>query len=157
MFFPVMIDVEAIDILIIGGGKIAYRKISQLMEFGGRLDIIAPNFLQEIENMSDDENIRLIKRKFDIKDLDDRQLVIVATDDKELNSYVADECRKRGILVNSTGNHSESTLINTGFVKGKCDDTDAIISVSLMGKNPSRLKKAKSNISKYFDLIFKEQ
>ena len=48
MFFPVMVDLSAMEVLVVGGGRIAYRKVKKLLDFGGRVKVIAPEFCQDL-------------------------------------------------------------------------------------------------------------
>ena len=52
MFFPVMVDLSAMEVLVVGGGRIAYRKVKKLLDFGGRVKVIAPEFCQDLYSLA---------------------------------------------------------------------------------------------------------
>lgn len=106
-FFPVFIDIEDRNCLVIGGGKIAFRKIRTLKSYGGKITVIAPEILDEILEL---EGIEIVKRKFERSDLAGRFLVVAATDSEELNSEIAHLCREKNILVNNITSKSEMNL-----------------------------------------------
>ena len=118
--FPFFMDISGKRGLIIGGGKHAWEKIERLRPYAPKLQVIAENFLPEIETVAcknmigeatKQENttdclgqamsVELIRRTFEISDLEDRPaFVIVATDSREEDRQIAALCRERNILVN---------------------------------------------------------
>lgn len=92
------VDLEGQNITVVGGGTVALRKIEKLSPFGGNIQVIAPEILQEIEEIP---NLRLQRRKFRYRDLFPRPaLVIAATNQSDLNHKIALFCRRRRIPVN---------------------------------------------------------
>ncbi|MGL5427783.1 MAG: precorrin-2 dehydrogenase/sirohydrochlorin ferrochelatase family protein, partial [Cetobacterium sp.] len=80
-FFPLFIDLTNKDCLVVGGGKIALRKVKSLVEYGARVIVIAPYILPEIIDL----DIEAEKRVFKVEDIKDKFLVVAATDDENLN------------------------------------------------------------------------
>ena len=68
MFFPVMVDLSSMEVLVVGGGRIAYRKVKKLLDFGGRVKVIAPEFCQDLYSLAkyldDEERLIMISRPF---------------------------------------------------------------------------------------------
>lgn len=151
MFFPVMIDLDKINILIIGGGNIAYRKYSNKSQYTDNIKVISPFFC---ENFIKENNKRLslLWKKFEYKDLNNIDMVFIATDNKILNKEISDYCIKNRILVNSVDNHKNSSFINMGFFefKDKNNKDDIVVGVSCNGKNPSLVKIIKNELKDYF-------
>ena len=97
--YPVILsDLENSRCLVIGGGQIAARKVSGLIEAGAHPIVISPDICPELAAQKD--TLTYMARPYRSGDVDGAALVIVATDDHALNRAVADECRARGILVN---------------------------------------------------------
>lgn len=117
MFFPIMIDVEKLNIMVVGGGGIALRKVIKLIEFGGRPMVLSPNFCEGFDKIK--MSVEIIKSEFDYSYLKDMDIVYLATDDKTLNEKISSFCMKNHILVNSLDNHRQSSFINMGFFKTK--------------------------------------
>ena len=114
MFFPVMVDLSAIEVLVVGGGRIAYRKVKKLLDFGGRVKVIAPEFCKDLYSLAKylnyEERLIMISRPFEVTDLEGQDLVYLATDDKDLNSQIGDICKSKKILVNRLDDHRDSSL-----------------------------------------------
>ena len=51
-YFPLFVSMEGVPCLVIGGGRVALRKILTLMEFGAAVTVVSPWLLPEIEALS---------------------------------------------------------------------------------------------------------
>lgn len=144
MFFPVMVDLSAMDVLIVGGGGIAYRKVKKILEFGGKVKLIAPEFCQDLyflaESVNEKASLTIINRHFEKSDIEDVDLVYLATNDSKLNSMIADLCRSKKILVNRLDDHRGSSFINMATIKKEYRDQEVLLGVSCFGENPSLTK-----------------
>ena len=139
MFFPVMVDLSAMEVLVVGGGRIAYRKVKKLLDFG--VKVIAPEFCQDLYSLAkyldDEERLIMISRPFEVTDLEGHSLVYLATDDKDLNSQIGDICKSKKILVNRLDDHRDSSFINMATRRKEYKGQDVLLAVSCFGENPS--------------------
>ena len=85
-YFPMFVQLKKKKCLVIGGGKIALRKIEVLKDFEADVTVIAPEMILQIRQMND---ICRIFRSFMDKDFDEADLVVAATDDKEINHKIS--------------------------------------------------------------------
>lgn len=99
-YFPIFIDISEKQILIIGGGRIALRRVKTLLGFTDKIRVIAPRVTEEIEKYAEEGWIRWIRDEYCSEYLEGADIVLAATDDPVCNELVAADCRKRGILVN---------------------------------------------------------
>ena len=78
-YFPFFRDIEADTCLVIGGGKVAARKIEKLMDFGVKIKVVAPSISGLITGMTDKgSQIECIHREFEASDLDGIDFVIAS-------------------------------------------------------------------------------
>lgn len=144
MFFPVMVDLSAMEVLVVGGGRIACRKVKKLLEFGGRVKVIAPEFCKELyslaQSMDEGKSLTMISRAFEVTDLEGQDLVYLATDDKDLNGRIGDLCRSKKTLVNRLDDHRTSSFINMATTNKEYRDQEVLLAVSCFGENPSLTK-----------------
>ena len=56
-YFPFYMDVEGMVCLIAGGGKVASRKVSTMLEYGAGVRVIAPEATEEIRELADNGRI----------------------------------------------------------------------------------------------------
>ena len=94
--YPLFADLAGKRVLVVGGGKVALRKVRALLEAGAHVVAGAPAFDPELARL----NIRVIHGQFDEHWLDAAWLVVAATDDGAVNARVAEACARRRVLVN---------------------------------------------------------
>ncbi|MDI3478114.1 MAG: precorrin-2 dehydrogenase [Thermoanaerobacterium sp.] len=131
-YYPIMLNISNKKCLVIGGGNVAYRKILSLLEFGGIVTAIAPKFIKDIWELSKNNRIELIERKYQKNDVQNFNLVIVATNDKMLNKEISKECIDNNIPVNIVDDKELSTFITPSVIRRG----DLTISISTNGKSP---------------------
>ena len=95
--FPLFIDLKDRPCLIVGGGRVACRKVEKLLPYGPDITLVAPEFCPELAEM---EGISLLRRSYCDADIHGMALVIAATDDTELNRRISAACREQNIPVN---------------------------------------------------------
>lgn len=123
-YFPMFVDLSEKPCLIVGGGKVACRKVKVMLDFGARVRVVAKEISQELRDLertladSEDPKLMEIKRKsFEEKDCDGIGLVIAATDDKALNHEIAQYCKVQGIMVNAVDQKEDCSFIFPSYVK----------------------------------------
>ena len=140
-FFPIFVDLSDKNILIIGAGKVAFRKISTLLETGAYITVFAKQIKEKeiTKLLFDKPNIQLIMKEVDEKSLDEiitnkYVLVIAGTDDKELNSAIVKCCNKKNILVNNITSTDDMSARFCSVI----DEKDYSIGISAKG-DPKKL------------------
>jgi siroheme synthase-like protein len=98
--YPITLLLQGRLCLVVGGGRVAARKIAPLLKAGASVRVVATEPAAAVLQLAAEEAIDLHIRDFRDDDLQDAFLVIAATDDAELNSRVSGHCRRRGVLVN---------------------------------------------------------
>ena len=156
MWFPLFVNLKNKKVLVIGGGKVAFKKISKIMEYEADITVIAENIaeekLLELENLRIENNRKIGNNKDEIEKLvEEYFLVIAATDNEELNENIAEICDSKGILVNNISSKTKMNSMFGGIVK----NDEFQIAISTSGKNCKRSRAMKSEIQKVLDRIEK--
>lgn len=100
-WFPMFFDLRRWRVLVVGGGKIAQRRIQTLLEFEpGQLRIVAREVESKIKEWKNMPGIDICEREYRPEDLNGCRMVLAATDDPVLNQTIGAQCRELGILVN---------------------------------------------------------
>jgi len=99
-YYPIALLLEDRPCLVVGGGRVAERKIESLLSAGARVTVVATEATEAISRWAADGRIALRLRPYAPEDLQSAFLAIVATDDADLNSRASAECQRRGMLVN---------------------------------------------------------
>src|SRR3954452_3177672 len=84
-YYPIYLDIEGRNVLIIGGGNVCARKAETMMNYGARVTILSPEFTDEIEKWATEGCLPLTRKKYDPADLGDAHIVIASTDDQTVN------------------------------------------------------------------------
>ena len=147
-FFPVSIDLNNKNILVIGAGKIALRKIETLLNYNCNITVITKEVLEEkFLELEKDNKIKILKnQEFKEKFLQDIFLVVVATDNEVLNKNISQLCMSKNILVN---NVTSKDNMNVRFASIYEKD-DIEIAISANG-NPKKAVEIKNKIKDIFE------
>ncbi|MGZ0084451.1 precorrin-2 dehydrogenase/sirohydrochlorin ferrochelatase family protein [Caldibacillus thermoamylovorans] len=89
MGYPVILQVRGRRAVVVGGGKVAARKIRGLLAAGADVVMIAPKAEPELQALAAAGMIGWRVKTFAPHDLDGAFLVIAATNDREVNEAVA--------------------------------------------------------------------
>ncbi|MEM7625918.1 MAG: NAD(P)-dependent oxidoreductase [Planctomycetota bacterium] len=93
---PVMLRLEGRRCVIVGGGAVAARRAAALVECGAEVVVVAPS----MDEMLDRLLIERRDRGYAASDLDGAFLVVIATDDPDLNHRVAADAKELEVLIN---------------------------------------------------------
>ena len=128
-FFPFYINIQKKYFLIVGGGKIACRRLKTLLKFDVNVVLIAPDILPEIK-LIQNESLKLYEQSFEEKFLDKINYLILATDNKDLHKAVSELARKKGIIVNDT------TVVDPFLLKTNIEDMERYTGIPVLGVLP---------------------
>ncbi|QNG58833.1 MULTISPECIES: NAD(P)-dependent oxidoreductase [Bacillaceae] len=140
---PLMIDVKNKPIVVIGGGKIAFRRISVFLTQGALIEVVSPSVIDEIKLLSEDKQLNWIQKEADKEDLAGAFLIVAATDNKDVNEWAAKTAHQNQ-LVNIAGQAELGNVQMPSFhQKGRLT-----VAVSTEGASPTL---AKDLCQQFFD------
>ena len=147
-FFPVSIDLNNKNVLIIGAGKIALRKIETLLNYNCNIIVITKEVLEEkFLELEKNNKVKVFKnQEFEEKFLENIFLVIVATNNETLNDKISKLCMSKNILVNNITSKDD---MNVRFASIYEKD-DIQIAISANG-NPKKAVEIKNKIKDIFE------
>ncbi|WP_250673849.1 bifunctional precorrin-2 dehydrogenase/sirohydrochlorin ferrochelatase [Paraclostridium ghonii] len=150
MNYPIMINLDGKEITVIGGGKIAYRKVKNFVDFGYKVRVISLGFIEKFKDIED--SIELIKDKYKEEYIENSFIVVAATNNRDINKSIGMYCNQKNKLVNIVDDPMLSSYIVPSTVKRG----DLIIGVSTCGKSPSLAAKIKKDLEKTYDDSYEE-
>ena len=145
-YYPIYLELEGKNVLVVGGGSVARRKVETLLAYGAIVHIVSKLLSPELNKLVEAGSILKVGQIFEEKHLDDIFLAIAATDDMDLNHMISQEARKRGILINAVDQPIDCDFIVPSIVR----KGDLSIAISTSGKSPALAKR----IRKELDLQF---
>ncbi|MCD7762027.1 MAG: bifunctional precorrin-2 dehydrogenase/sirohydrochlorin ferrochelatase [Lachnospiraceae bacterium] len=146
MYFPLFIDLSEKEILVIGAGHIASRRVRSLCGFAGRITVVAPQISDDFFVPDTDTKINTVTRCFTESDLEGKDLVLAATDDRELNRHIFELCRARCIPVNVC---SDSELCDFQF-PSIVENGAVVIGINASGRDHHLVKETRKRVESLF-------
>lgn len=132
------IELSGRKCLVIGGGRVAYRKVKVLKDFGAEVTVTAPEILCAIREIP---GTKIIEQDWKcIFNTEKWALVVAATDDREVNHAISEACRIRKIPVNAVDQEEDCSFIFPSYIK-KGEVTGAFTSGGLSPVITQYLKK----------------
>jgi precorrin-2 dehydrogenase/sirohydrochlorin ferrochelatase len=136
-YYPAMLDVSSKICLVVGGGKVAERKVASLLEAGALVTVVSLEVSLGLEEKASRGEITMRKRAYKASDLQGFSLVIAATDQPEVNEAVSREAARLGVWVNVVDRPDLSSFIVPSVIRrGKL-----ILAVSTGGASPSTARR----------------
>jgi siroheme synthase-like protein len=128
--------------LVVGGGKVAARKVKALADGEFEVTVVAPVVAEAIREAP---FVTVIERGFEAGDVDPEQYAIVfaCTDDRELNAAVGRAARAKGMPVLVADAQDESTFFTPAVLR----DGDLVVGVSTGGASPALARKIREQIA----------
>jgi len=152
--FSIELNLEGRNVLVVGGGRIALRKVKTLIPTGAHITVVAPQIDPEFETLKTGDkvpdlsrgveaSITLKQRPYEPLDLRCVFMVFICTDQPAVNAQVSNDARARRILVNNACDYLDGDFI----VPARMDFGENIaVTVSTQGRAPSLAKKLKQKI-----------
>ncbi len=135
-YVPVMLNLERRRCVVIGGGTVAERKVSSLIEAGANVIVVGPAATSRLQSEHLAGRIQWIQRGYREGDLAGAYLAYAATDHPEINDAVVREAEAFGIPVNHTGDGSKGSFITPSSVRRG----GLVLAVSTSGAGPGASK-----------------
>ena len=131
-YLPLHFDLMNQQVLVVGGGPVARRKVDTLLEAGARIHLIASEVTPELSALLMVAPHRLTQGSYEATQLEGCVLVVAATDDPAINEQVATDARAGNIPVNVVDAPELSTVIFPAVI----DREPLLVSVGSSGASP---------------------
>ncbi|MEM8887318.1 MAG: bifunctional precorrin-2 dehydrogenase/sirohydrochlorin ferrochelatase [Bacteroidota bacterium] len=145
--FPIFIKLDQIHTLVVGGGYVGLEKLEALLKNcpRARITLVAKEILQEEirELAKAHPHVELIERPFEEKDLDEKDFVILATDDSKLHENIKTITRNRNIITNV----ADTPKLCDAYLGSVVKKGDLKIAISTNGKSPTISKRMREYLT----------
>jgi siroheme synthase-like protein len=143
VYYPIFLDISKKPCLVVGGGKVAERKVRILLKFNGSIKVVSPRISSPLRELAEKGRIDLLLKEYEANDLNGIVLVFAATNFENINLRIRDDASERNILVNVVDNPSLCDFIVPSIVK----KDPIMIAISTSGVLPSLSKKLRKDIA----------
>ena len=141
--FPLFFDLREKQIVFVGGGRIAERRVRVLTEFAGRKTVIAPALTEGLEALAAAGEITAVRRAYEPGDLEGADLVFACTDVTAVNEAVVADARAAGIPVND----SENKELCDFWFPGVVTEGNIVVGLTASGEDHNKAKRIREEIA----------
>jgi len=143
-YYPIFIDLEEGDVLLIGGTEAIAQKIRLVLKTDAVITLISPHatLSEELQNIIEEQGIRIhwLDRSYKKSDLTGKALVYVSTGDAQADRDLSKWARDKGILINVVDDKEACAFITPAIV----DRDPVIAAIGTEGKGPVYARSLKS-------------
>ena len=140
--YPVFLKLEELRVLLVGAGNVGLEKLHSLLANSPQasITIVAPVVKDEIRKLVfKHPSSMIVQREFEVGDLENKDLLILATDSRKLHEEVRALAKEKGILMNVADTPDLcdfylGSIVQKGNLK---------IAISTNGKSPTAAKRIK--------------
>lgn len=145
--YPVFLQLHDKTVLVVGGGTIAERKVRALLPSGARVCVGTPELTPTLQSWVEAGTISRLAGHFTTEWLDGAQLVIAATNDRQVNAHISQLASQRGIWINVVDDPELSTF----QVPAVVDRAPITIAISSGGHSPVLARRLRERLETLVD------
>ena len=151
-YYPICLDIKNKKCVVVGGGKVAFRKVESLLEAGAKVIVISPEIIPSLQKLErgkplNKNKITCLLQEYKSGDIKKGTfLVIAASDNSQLNAKIADDAKRLNLLINVV----DSPKLCNFILPATLRRGSLTISVSTSGKSPALAKKIKEDLQNIY-------
>ncbi len=145
--FPLFVDLQSRQCLVVGAGPIALRKIRALLKSGTTISVVAPEACAEVQSLHRQGDLHWQRASFDPKafGFDDVYLVVAATDNHLLNTAIAERCKQQGVHCNVASGSDAGDVVLPSII----DRNPMMIALHSGGRSPTMTRYMKRQLEAF--------
>jgi len=140
--YPIFLDVTGRPCLVVGGGRVAGRKVDALLEAGAAVRVVSPRLVDSLASLAEHDRISVERRAYRSGDLEGAFLAYAATDDDRLHERIATDAKRAGVLLNVVDRPQWCDFI----VPSVARRGDLAVAVSTSGRSPVMARRIRQDI-----------
>lgn len=154
MMTPLLFNLKNKKVLVVGGGKVATRRVATLLENGARVLCVSPVLSPWLQETQDSNNeLTVIQGVYEVIHLEDMDLAVAATNQETINDQIKLDCNARRIGCNRVDNPEDSDFIFPSVIRRG----DLTLTVCTEGASPFLTKAIVEDLSLRYDESYGER
>ncbi len=150
--YPLWLDLHGVQVLVIGGGTVAERKVKSLLTCGARIRLVSPTLSPGLQRLHRRKRFVFRKGGYRPSDLRRARIVFAATDQAARNAAIADQANRAGIWANNaTASDRSNALVPSVIRRG-----ELTIAISSGGLSPALSKRIRIEIERFLGRGFSD-
>ena len=151
-YYSVMLDIKERPCIVIGGGRVAERKIDGLLAAKAKVTVVSPEVTKTIQEWASQAKLTWLDRDYQNGDLKGYFMVTIATNNRVVNQIIYQEADHGTQLINVVDFPEQSNFIIPATMKRGALQ----ISVSTSGASPGLAKKIRSELEEAYGLEYED-
>lgn len=147
--YPVMLSLEGKKAVVMGGGKIASRKINGLLRAGAHVTVVSPEISESITQWHNQELLQWEQRAYRCGDEKTGWVVIAATDQPEVNAEIAGNTDSWQLV-----NVIDQAELGNFYTPAQISRGKLMLTVGTDGASPSLTRKIQAELDQWFPDTF---
>ena len=148
-YFPMFVNLENKNIVVVGGGNIATRRVKTLLKFTGNITVIAPQMTIELQELGKTGQIITVFRPVKRTDFKQAYMVIAATSEWKINDEIYRICKQEGIYVNVVSDKEKCDFYFPGIFM----QDDLVVGITASGLDHKKARRLREEIEKALEKI----
>ena len=149
--YPIMLRLKGKKTVVVGGGKVAERKVKGLLGTGALVSVVSPELTDELLRLARDGDIIWLDRTFSKDDIQDAFLVFAATNDEGVNQFVRSVAKDHQLVMVADDPEGSDFHVPAQVQRGRLS-----ITVSTGGASPILAGKIREQLEQQFDEQYSE-
>lgn len=149
-FLPIFMNVTNQNCLVVGGGKVASRKVFMLMRAGAKVSVVSPELCQDLMIRKNEGEIEHISRQFQGEDIENKKIIIAATNNSDVNKHISQLCHQKGLPVNVV----DAPELCSFIVPSIIDRNPVQIAISTGGASPVLARLLRSRLETFIPAAY---
>lgn len=145
-YYPIMLKLAGKKVVVVGGGRVAERKISGLIATKANITVIAPEISLELQLLVKTGKIEWMAKIFSHEDIEGAFLVFAATNDRELNQKIKEATEAHSLITIADDPEGSDFHVPAKVQRGRLT-----LAVSTGGASPTLARKIRSQLEQEFD------
>ena len=132
-YYPVFWNIAGKKCVVVGGGDVAARKVTRLLDCNAKVCVVSPGLVPELEELKRNRLIDHVNDAYKSKYLNGAVLVIGATDDEKINDAISKDAKEKNLPVNIVDDPQKCDFILPSLI----ERGDLTIACSTGGQSPA--------------------
>lgn len=146
-YFPMFVDLSDKNIVVVGGGNIATRRVKTLLSFTRNITVVAPQMTMELLEMGKAGQVHTEMRPVKRTDFVQAYMVIAATNDWKLNDDIYRVCKEEGIYVNVASDKEKCDF----YFPGVFMQDELVVGITASGLDHKKARRVREEIEKILE------
>jgi precorrin-2 dehydrogenase/sirohydrochlorin ferrochelatase len=145
-FYPIMLHLEGKEVVVVGGGRVAERKVNGLINAGARISLVSPVLTEGLKQLVCDGRMVWHQVEFSHELIKDAFMVFAVTDDNEINLSVKASASPHQLVMLADDPDKSDFHVPAHFQQGRLN-----VAISTGGSSPFLSAKIREQLEQQFD------